>query len=73
MIDIDSAICIDTTSLQFLQDDIITLCKFHEDDFIPPKLDLDPSVFEDVHPSSQAANNGNSARSSVLHYKPFLM
>jgi len=51
--------------LQFSQDDIITCCKFHEDDFIPPTSGLDSSVFEEVHSSNQPANNGNSAHSST--------
>ena len=50
-IDNNNGSLINTTSLQFLKDDIIPCCKLHEDEFIPPSSGLDSFVFEEVKSS----------------------
>jgi hypothetical protein len=48
-IDVGNDNFINTTSLQYSQDDIIACCNFHEDDFITLTSRLEHSVFDEVH------------------------
>lgn len=60
----DNDVPFDTSSLQFSQHNIITRCKFKDDDLVPPSSGLDKSLFED-HLSYQTTTNGNCSPSSA--------